>query len=104
MTNPRGFLDFERRDRTYLPVGDRIQHLDEFAVRLDPEELHRQAARCMDCGTPYCHVGCPVDNIIPDWNELVAEDKWRGAIDVLPSTNNFPEFTRPLLPASRAAA
>src|SRR3990170_1556776 len=99
MTNPRGFLDFERRDRTYLAVGDRIQHYDEFTVPLDPEELHRQAARCMDCGTPYCHVGCPVDNIIPDWNELVAEDKWREAIDVLHSTNNFPELTGRVCPA-----
>ena len=99
MTDPRGFLKFERRDRTYLAVDDRLDHYHEFTVPLENGQLHEQGSRCMDCGIPFCHMGCPVDNIIPDWNALVAEDKWQDAIAVLHSTNNFPEFTGRLCPA-----
>lgn len=99
MGSPTGFRDFERHDRTYLPVEERLDNYHEFVLPLGREEVARQGARCMDCGVPYCHAGCPVDNIIPDWNELVANDKWREASDVLHSTNNFPEFTGRVCPA-----
>jgi glutamate synthase (NADPH/NADH) small chain len=99
MATPNGFREFERRDRTYLPVVERLNHYGEFTLPLGEEELTRQSSRCMDCGVPYCHLGCPVDNIIPDFNELVSEGDWRRAIDVLHSTNNFPEFTGRVCPA-----
>ena len=99
MTSHDGFLRFERHDRTYLPVTDRVGHYREFTLPLDGDELRRQSARCMDCGIPYCHQGCPVDNIIPDFNELVSEGDWKRAIEVLHSTNNFPEFTGRVCPA-----
>lgn len=99
MASPSAFREFERRDRTYLPVVERIQHYGEFTIPLHEDELARQSARCMDCGVPYCHQGCPVDNIIPDFNQLVSEGDWRKAIDVLHSTNNFPEFTGRVCPA-----
>jgi glutamate synthase (NADPH/NADH) small chain len=99
MASLDGFREFERRDRTYLPVVERLQHFGEFTIPLPEDELARQSARCMDCGVPYCHHGCPVDNIIPDFNKLVSEGDWRKAIDVLHSTNNFPEFTGRVCPA-----
>jgi len=99
MGSPTGFRDFERKDRSYLPVEDRLDHYREFAIPLSSESVAQQGARCLDCGTPYCHSGCPVDNIIPDWNDLVYQDKWREAIEVLHSTNNFPEFTGRVCPA-----
>ncbi|MDH3260433.1 MAG: glutamate synthase subunit beta [Acidimicrobiia bacterium] len=99
MGSPTGFRDFERQDRTYLPVEERLEHYHEFVVPLRTKEVARQGARCMDCGTPYCHQGCPVDNIIPDWNDLISRDRWREAIEVLHSTNNFPEFTGRVCPA-----
>jgi glutamate synthase (NADPH/NADH) small chain len=99
MGSPTGFRDYERRDRTYAPTGERLQHYGEFVIPLRGEELTKQGARCMDCGTPYCHQGCPVDNIIPDWNDLVSRNRWREAIDVLHATNNFPEFTGRICPA-----
>ena len=99
MGSPTGFRDFERKDRSYLPVEERLGHYREIAIPLTSAEVAMQGARCIDCGTPYCHVGCPVDNIIPDWNDLVRTDKWREAIDVLHSTNNFPEFTGRVCPA-----
>lgn len=99
MGKPTGFLEFDRRDRRYAPVGDRIVHYDEFLIPLTESELREQGARCMDCGIPFCHQSCPVNNIIPDWNDLVYRGEWRAAIEVLHSTNNFPEFTGRICPA-----
>ncbi|MCP5373077.1 MAG: glutamate synthase subunit beta [Hyphomicrobiales bacterium] len=99
MGKPTGFKEFSRRDRAYAPVDERVRHYDEFVIPLADNELARQGARCMDCGIPYCHQGCPVDNIIPDWNDLVYRGDMRAAIDVLHSTNNFPEFTGRVCPA-----
>ena len=94
-----GFLEIDRHEERYAPVGDRIRHFREFLVPLDRNTLMQQGARCMDCGIPYCHTGCPVNNIIPDWNDLVYRDQWREAMEVLHSTNNFPEFTGRICPA-----
>ncbi len=99
MGKPTGFKEIERRDRSYTPVGDRLTHYNEFTIGLPEDEVSRQGARCMDCGIPFCHQGCPVDNLIPDWNDLVCQSDWRSAIDVLHSTNNFPEFTGRICPA-----
>ena len=99
MGKPTGFLEYPRRDRGYKPVEERIRHFREFVVPLDEQELRSQGARCMDCGIPFCHEGCPVNNIIPDWNDLVFHGEWRKAIRVLHSTNNFPEFTGRICPA-----
>ena len=94
-----GFLEFERRERAYRPVTERIGHFREFVEPLVDSELQIQGGRCMDCGIPYCHQGCPVNNIIPDWNDLVYRGDWKRAADVLHSTNNFPEFTGRICPA-----
>ena len=94
-----GFLEFDRYEQNYAPVADRVSHFNEFLIPLDNSTLRQQGARCMDCGIPFCHTGCPVNNIIPDWNDLVYRDQWREAIEVLHSTNNFPEFTGRLCPA-----
>ncbi|MFZ0256063.1 MAG: glutamate synthase subunit beta [Gammaproteobacteria bacterium] len=99
MGKPTGFMEIRRRDRAYGPVAERIQHFREFVLPLSEAELRRQGARCMDCGIPYCHQGCPVNNIIPDWNDLVYRDQWHAALEVLHSTNNFPEFTGRICPA-----
>jgi len=99
MGKPTGFLEFPRRDRTYAPAADRVTHYDEFVIPLSTEVITQQGARCMDCGIPFCHNGCPVNNIIPDWNDLVYKGEWKQAIDVLHSTNNFPEFTGRICPA-----
>jgi glutamate synthase (NADPH/NADH) small chain len=99
MGKPTGFLEYERHDRGYRPVKERIQHYREFFVPMADNELAQQGARCMDCGIPFCHEGCPVNNIIPDWNDLVYRQEWREAIGVLHSTNNFPEFTGRICPA-----
>ena len=99
MGKPTGFLEIRRRDRAYGPVAERIQHFREFILPLPEGEIRRQGARCMDCGIPYCHEGCPVNNIIPDWNDLVYRDQWHAALEVLHSTNNFPEFTGRICPA-----
>ena len=99
MGKPTGFLEIPLRNRGYLPPGDRIRNWKEFIIPLDDAELSRQGARCMDCGIPFCHEGCPVNNIIPDWNDLVYRGDWRDALDVLHSTNNFPEFTGRICPA-----
>jgi glutamate synthase (NADPH) small chain len=95
----KGFLDIERKERPYDKVEARLQTWKEFIHPLPPAELGRQGARCMDCGIPFCHNGCPVNNIIPEWNELVRRDRWRDALEVLHSTNNFPEFTGRICPA-----
>ncbi|MDP6343360.1 MAG: glutamate synthase subunit beta [Alphaproteobacteria bacterium] len=99
MGRPTGFKEIHRRDRSYAPVSERLRHYGEFVIDLSEAEARQQGARCMDCGIPYCHDGCPVDNIIPDWNDLVFRGQWRRALDVLQSTNNFPEFTGRVCPA-----
>jgi glutamate synthase (NADPH) small chain len=99
-----GFMEFEREDRPYTPVGERIRFYREFIRPLPDAEMSRQGARCMDCGVPFCQTGCPVNNIIPDWNDLVYRNNWRSALDVLHSTNNFPEFTGRICPAPCEAA
>jgi glutamate synthase (NADPH/NADH) small chain len=104
MGKPTGFLDIPRRDRAYGPVSERIGHYREFIIPLAEEETGQQAARCMDCGIPFCHQGCPVSNLIPDWNDLVYRDRWRQALEMLHSTNNFPEFTGRVCPAPCEAA
>jgi glutamate synthase (NADPH/NADH) small chain len=104
MGKPTGFMEISRQDRRYTLVADRLQHYQEFVIPLTEEEASRQGARCMDCGIPYCHNGCPVNNIIPDWNDLVYQGNWREAIEVLHSTNNFPEFTGRICPAPCEAA
>src|SRR6187401_96407 len=103
-----GFLEIEREDRDYQPVAERIKHWHEFVLPLPEKEIRDQAARCMDCGVPYCHgtsritgarTGCPVNNHIPDWNDLVYRGNWDEAARNLHSTNNFPEFTGRICPA-----
>jgi glutamate synthase (NADPH/NADH) small chain len=94
-----GFLEFERTDRRYTPVEERVKHWKEFVVPLSEKDTRTQAARCMDCGIPYCHNGCPVNNQIPDWNDLVYRGEWQLALRNLHSTNNFPEFTGRVCPA-----
>ncbi len=96
-----GFLEIDRQESNYQPASDRIRHFKEFTIPLPGEEVKRQAARCMDCGVPYCHgpTGCPVHNQIPDWNDLVYNGNWEEAIQNLHSTNNFPEFTGRICPA-----
>ncbi|HEY4170819.1 MAG TPA: glutamate synthase subunit beta [Reyranella sp.] len=95
----KGFLEIERRERPYEKVEARLKSWKEFVLPLPPAEVSKQGARCMDCGIPFCHNGCPVNNIIPEWNELVRRDRWRDALEVLHSTNNFPEFTGRICPA-----
>ena len=104
MGKPTGFMDFTRQERTYAPAGDRVRHYDEFINPLPDNMVSLQGGRCMDCGIPFCHTGCPVNNMIPDWNDLVWKDDWKGALDVLHSTNNFPEFTGRICPAPCEAA
>ncbi len=104
MGKPTGFLEVERQDRDYAPVDDRLKHFQEFVVPLSRSETQRQASRCMDCGIPYCHSGCPVNNQIPDWNDLVYHDDWEEACRNLHSTNNFPEMTGRICPAPCEAA
>ncbi len=104
MGKPTGFLEVERRDRGYDKPAVRITHWREFLTPLPEPEVRAQASRCMDCGIPFCHDGCPVNNVIPDWNNLVYRDQWRNALTVLHSTNNFPEFTGRVCPAPCEAA
>ena len=99
-----GFMEFERIEEGYKPVAERLKHYKEFVVGLDDAQANKQAARCMDCGTPFCNSGCPVNNIIPDFNDLVYKGQWKTAIDTLHSTNNFPEFTGRICPAPCEAA
>ncbi len=99
MGKPTGFLEFERAERKYAPVEERVKHWKEFVVPLGEKETKTQAARCMDCGIPYCHSGCPVNNQIPDWNDLVYNGDWETAYQNLSSTNNFPEVTGRVCPA-----
>jgi glutamate synthase (NADPH/NADH) small chain len=99
-----GFMEYERQEEGYAPVPERLKHYKEFVVGLDDQQAKIQGARCMDCGTPFCNSGCPVNNIIPDFNDLVYQNDWKNAITVLHSTNNFPEFTGRICPAPCEAA
>ncbi len=104
MGKPTGFIEIKRLSEAYEPVADRVRHSREFVARLDDAAAALQGARCMDCGIPFCQSGCPVANIIPDWNDLVYRDQWQEALDTLHSTNNFPEFTGRVCPAPCEAA
>ncbi len=99
-----GFMEYERIEEGYKPVPERLKNYKEFVIGLDDAQANRQAARCMDCGTPFCNSGCPVNNIIPDFNDMVFRGDWKNAIDTLHSTNNFPEFTGRICPAPCEAA
>jgi len=104
MGKPTGFLEYQRLAEAYEPVPERLKTYKEFILRLTDEQAAVQGARCMDCGIPFCNTGCPVNNIIPDWNDLVYRGQWQQAIEVLHSTNNFPEFTGRICPAPCEAA
>jgi glutamate synthase (NADPH/NADH) small chain len=104
MGKPTGFLEIERRERGYDKPEARLKTWTEFLRPLPYGEVEQQGARCMDCGIPFCHQGCPVNNMIPDWNNLVYRDQWRAALEALHSTNNFPEFTGRVCPAPCEAA
>jgi glutamate synthase (NADPH) small chain len=104
MGKPTGFMEIPRAERRYKPANERIKHYREFTLVPSDTELSQQGARCMDCGIPYCHNGCPVNNIIPDWNEMVHRGDWQQALAILHSTNNFPEFTGRICPAPCEAA
>jgi len=93
VADPRGFLNVGRELPTRRPVEVRIQDWSEVYEPFGPEPVRKQASRCMDCGIPFCHMGCPLGNQIPEWNDLVYKDDWQSAIEWLHSTNNFPEFT-----------
>ncbi len=99
MGKPTGFVEFAREDRPYVKVAERIKSYKEFVQPLPDATVATQAGRCMECGVPFCHTGCPVNNLIPDWNDLVYRNRWREALDTLHSTNNFPEFTGRICPA-----
>ncbi len=99
MGKPTGFVEIRRQNRTYHPVTDRIRHFEEFVIPLEDGELRKQAARCMDCGVPFCHDACPLHNNIPEWNDLAYRGRWREALRALHATNNFPEFTGRVCPA-----
>ena len=104
MGKVKGFKEFDRIDEKYLPIRSRLKNYNEFTVKVRKSELESQSARCMDCGVPFCHSGCPLGNLIPDFNDLVYNKKWKDALEVLHSTNNFPEFTGRLCPAPCEAA
>ena len=104
MGKVKGFKEYKRIDEKYIPVRKRLKNYKEFTITPKKSELNSQAARCMDCGVPFCHSGCPLGNLIPDFNDLVYNNKWKEALDILHSTNNFPEFTGRLCPAPCEAA
>ena len=104
MGKATGFLELQRIEEGYEPADKRVRHYKEFVIGLAEEDAAKQAARCMDCGIPFCNNGCPVNNVIPDFNELVFQHQWKQALDTLHSTNNFPEFTGRICPAPCEAA
>ncbi|MGE5546317.1 MAG: glutamate synthase subunit beta [Solirubrobacterales bacterium] len=104
MGKATGFKEFQRVTPGYEPAPERVKHYREFTKPLSDDELSKQGARCMDCGVPFCHQGCPVNNMIPDWNDLVYRNRWKEAAETLHSTNNFPEFTGRVCPAPCEAA
>ena len=93
MGKPTGFIEIKRKKHPTRPVAERVKDWHEVYLRYADSDLAAQGARCMDCGIPFCHQGCPLGNLIPDWNDLVYRDRWKTAIDRLHATNNFPEFT-----------
>ena len=99
-----GFLEYERVEEPHVPVAKRVRNYKEFVIALAEDEAKIQGARCMDCGIPFCNSACPVNNIIPDWNDLVYRGDWKDAFRVLDSTNNFPDFTGRICPAPCEAA
>src|SRR5438094_6458435 len=108
MGKPTGFLDYPRELPLVSPPAERVHHWDEFHLHMEEERLRTQGSRCMDCGVPFCHTGtvlagmasgCPINNLIPEWNDLVYRDQWKDALDRLHKTNNFPEFTGRVCPA-----
>jgi glutamate synthase (NADPH/NADH) small chain len=99
MGKPTGFIEYQRLAEASIPPAERLKHYKEFVLHLTDDEAKQQGARCMDCGIPFCMSGCPVNNIIPDWNDLVYRQNWKEGLDVLHSTNNFPEFTGRVCPA-----
>ena len=99
MGKTTGFLEYKREDEGYLKVENRLKNYKEFTVPLKEEKLKNQGARCMDCGIPFCHSGCPLGNLIPDFNDKVYKGRWKEAAQILHATNNFPEFTGRLCPA-----
>ena len=99
MGEPRGFMKYERKVSGYAPVEHRLKNYEEFLTILSEDEIKEQGARCMDCGVPFCHTGCPLGNIIPDFNDLVYRQQWHEASQRLHATNNFPEFTGRVCPA-----
>ena len=104
MSKVTGFLEQPRIKEQYAPIDARLKHYHEFLLPLNADQARLQATRCMDCGIPFCNHGCPVNNIIPDFNNLVYQDDWRSALDTLHATNNFPEFTGRICPAPCEAA
>ena len=104
MGKATGFKEFKRVVEPYRPAKERVLDFKEIYTKHDENSLGTQASRCMDCGIPYCHQGCPVNNLIPDWNDLVYKHEWKKALDTLHSTNNFPEFTGRICPAPCEAA
>jgi len=104
MGDVRGFMKYGRKVSGKEPIPERVKHYREFLTILPEEELRKQGARCMDCGVPFCHTGCPLGNIIPDWNDLVFREHWQEASNRLHATNNFPEFTGRVCPAPCEAA
>jgi glutamate synthase (NADPH) small chain len=104
MGKPTGFMELPRIERCYAPAQERIQHYREFILTPSDDEIAAQGSRCMDCGIPFCHQGCPINNIIPEWNDEVYHQDWQQALNVLHSTNNFPEFTGRICPAPCEAA
>jgi glutamate synthase (NADPH/NADH) small chain len=99
MVNPRGFIEISRIEGGYRPVEERVQDYDEIELMLSEDERRLQASRCMDCGIPFCHWACPVENVMPEWQAKIAQGDWYGAYQILQSTNNFPEFTGRVCPA-----
>src|SRR5262245_50172257 len=99
MGKPTGFIEIHRKKAQTRPISERVGDWKEVYLPYPPDELRKQGARCMDCGIPFCHQGCPLGNLIPDWNDLVYRDHWESAIERLHATNNFPEFTGRLCPA-----
>ena len=104
MGKPTGFMEFGRQHEESLPVAERLKNYREFMLHLSDEQAQTQGARCMDCGVPFCNNGCPINNIIPEWNDAVYQDEWLNALEILHSTNNFPEFTGRICPAPCEAA
>jgi glutamate synthase (NADPH/NADH) small chain len=90
MGKTTGFIELQRISEVALPIGERVRNYREFIFALKDDQASKQGARCMDCGIPFCQSGCPINNIIPDWNDLVYRQQWREALEVLQSTNNFP--------------